>query len=358
MPRQDGIFIITKDDNCPLYNVGDRLTVNKEVLTLPTAKATCLTLAKTLLHVVSEADDYETVHYGEYKKINFDCGGCSGLIHFEFEREKGYETIQMELLKASERKEKIQEVANYAQLLRSIDTFTPLKEDDLIDLAALLEFKDFPWSFPIIQKGDPGVYLYIIVQGRVDVVDEAGVTLATMGRGDVFGEMSLLSGDPVTLTIIAAEPCHVALLNQKNFRHILTRYPILQVFFYRLLIKRITGINEQRAEELTSGMVGQLADISVIELCQMFNANKKTGTLKLENESIRATLIFKRGEIVHAQLGEEMGKEAFFSMLPLASGRFKFTQGLSAKEKRLESLGSFMGLIMEGLKRLDDTPRQ
>ncbi len=355
MPLQNGIFVITEDDRCPLYNVGDRLTVNQEILTLPTAKPTCLTLTKSLLRVISEAEDYEELHYGEHKKISFQCGGCVGLIHFEFEREKGYETIQMELLKASERKEKIKNVAEYARLLRSIDTFSPLKNDDLLDLAALLEFKDFPWSFPIIQKGDPGVYLHIIVQGRVDVVDEQGITLATMTRGDVFGEMSLLSGDPVTLTIIAVEPCHIAMLSQKNFQHILTKYPPLQVFFYRLLIKRITEINKQRAEELSSGMVGQIADISIIELCQMFNTNQKTGVLKLEDEKNRAILIFNRGDLVHAQLGDKKGKEAFFSIFTLNEGRFKFTQGLNTKEKQHQPLGGFMALMLEGLKRLDDT---
>ncbi len=355
MPLQNGIFVITEDDRCPIYNVGDRLTVNQEVLTLPTAKPTCLTLANSLLRVISETDDYGELHYGEYKKISFQCGGCIGLVHFEFEREKGYETVQMELLKASERKEKIKKVAEYARLLRSIDTFSPLKNDDLLDLAALLEFKDFPWSFPIIQKGDPGSYLHIIVQGRVDVVDERGITLATMSRGDVFGEMSLLSGDPVTLTIIAVEPCHIAMLSQKNFKYILTKHPSLQVFFYRLLIKRITEINKQRAEELSSGMVGQIADISVVELCQMFNTNQKTGALKLEDDKNRATLIFNHGELISAQIGEQTGKKAFFATFTLNEGRFKFIQGLSTKEKRHQPLGDFMALIMEGLKRLDDT---
>ena len=47
----------------------------------------------------------------------------------------------------------------------------------------------------------------------------------------------------------------------------------------------------QRAEELASGMVGQIADIPVVELCQMINSNQKTGVLKLEMENSRATLM-------------------------------------------------------------------
>ena len=240
-------------------------------------------------------------------------------------------------------------------LLRGIDIFEPLQDDDLLDLATMLEFKDYPWGFPIVQKGDPGVNLYIIVSGKVEAIDSEGITLAEMSSGDVFGEMSLLSGDPVTITIIASEPCQIAVLNHKNFRHILTKFPALQVFFYRLLVNRITVINEQRAEELASGMVGQIADIPIVELCQMINANQKTGVLKIEMESTRATLVFNEGELIQAEMNNESGKEAFFSILGFSTGRFKFVQGLSAAQKKKDVIGGFMALIMEGMKRLDDT---
>lgn len=354
MRFRNGIFIITEDNHCPLYNVGEEMKISEGILNLPVAKPTCLTLANELLYIASDDESYEKLQYGERKKTKFDCGGCTGLIRFEFKKEKGFETLQMKLLAASERKEKIKNVAQYAGLLRTVETFEPLLDDDLLDLATMMEFKDYPWGFPIVQKGDPGVNLFIIVSGRVEVIDSEGITLAEMGRGDVFGEMSLLSGDPVTLTIIASEPCQVAVLNHKNFRHILTKFPALQVFFYKLLVNRITVINEQRAEELASGMVGQIADIPVVELCQMINSNQKTGVLKLEMDNTRATLMFNEGELIHAELNNQEGDEAFFSILGFNSGRFKFVQGLAAADKNKDVIGGFMALIMEGMKRLDD----
>lgn len=354
MRFRNGIFIITEDNHCPLYNVGEELTISEGILTLPVAKPTCLTLANELLHVVSEDESYERLQYGERKKTKFDCGGCTGLIRFEFKKEKGFETVQMKLLAASERKEKIKSVAQYAGLLRTIELFEPLQDDDLLDLATMLDFRDYPWGFPIVQKGDPGVNLYIIIQGKVEVIDADGITLAEMHRGDVFGEMSLLSGDPVTLTVIASEPSQIAVLNHKNFRHILTKFPALQVFFYKLLVNRITVINEQRAEELASGMVGQIADIPIVELCQMINSNQKTGVLKIEIDNTRATLMFNEGELIHAEMNNETGEEAFFSVLALTNGRFKFVQGLSSAMRQRDVIGGFMALIMEGMKRLDD----
>ncbi|WP_136806164.1 DUF4388 domain-containing protein [Desulfosediminicola flagellatus] len=355
MRFRNGIFIITEDNHCPLYNVGEELKIHEGILTLPVAKPTCMTLADVLVRVASEDESYEWVQDGERKKTKFDCGGCTGLIRFEFKKEKGFETLQMKLLAASERKEKIKNVARFAGLLRTIEIFEPLKDDDLLDLATLLKLNDYPWGFPIVQKGDPGVNLYIVMEGKVEVLDDQGITLAELRHGDVFGEMSLLSGDPVTTTIIASEPSRMAVMNQKDFRHILTRFPALQVFFYKLLVNRITAINLQRAEELASGMVGQIADIPIVELCQMINSNQKTGSLKIEHDEIRALLMFDEGELIHAEFQNEKGKEAFFKCLGVKRGRFKFTQGLSVAQRQKNVIGGFMGLIMEGMKRIDDS---
>ena len=357
MRFRNGIFIITEENYCPLYNVGEELTIQEGVLTLPVAKPTCMTLASELVRIASEDESYVRYQDGERLKTKFDCGGCTGLIRFEFKKEKGFETLQMKLLAASERKEKIKGVARFAGLLRTIEIFEPLHDDDLLDLATLLKLNEYPWGFPIVQKGDPGTNLFIVVNGKVEVLDDKGIALAELGRGEVFGEMSLLSGDPVTVTIIAAEPTQLAGMNQKGFRHVLTRFPALQVFFYKLLVNRITAINLQRAEELASGMVGQIADIPIVELCQMINSNQKTGVLKIDDEGGRSELIFVEGELVHAEMGGVTGKDAFFKVLGMSSGRFKFTQGVSSKYRNYEVIGGFMGLVMEGMKRLDDRDR-
>lgn len=354
MQFRNGIFIVTEEDHCPLYNVSEEFEIHEGILKLPVAKPTCMNLAGSLIQVASDTASYEQYKDGGKKASKFDCGGCTGLIRFEFKKEKGFETLQMKLLAASDRKEKIKNVARFAGLLRTIEIFEPLGDDDLLDLATLMELKDFPWQFPIVQKGDPGLNLHVLVRGRVEVIDDEGITLAEMGRGEVFGEMSLLSGIPVTTTIMAAEPCQIAVMNHKNFRHILTRFPALQVFFYKLLVKRITSINLQRAEELASGMVGQVGDIPVIELCQMINSNQRTGRLKIEHEELRANMVFHEGELIEAKVNKLDGKEAFFTILAFDRGRFKFTPGISVLEKRKEVVGGFMALIMEGMKHLDD----
>ncbi|MFH0784774.1 MAG: DUF4388 domain-containing protein [Pseudomonadota bacterium] len=351
---RNGIFIITEEDHCPLYNVREELRVSEGILTLPVGKPTCLVLARELIDLTSADNSYESYSQGSDTKAKFECGGCVGVIRFEYKKEKEFATLQMKLLAAAERREKILTTAGFAGLLRAIDIFAPLSNDDLLDLSTLLELVEYPWQFPITQKGDPGNRLYILVSGKAEVIDDHGVTLVELGCGEVFGEMSLLSGERVTTTIMAAEACKVAVMNHKNFRHILNRFPALQVFFYKLVVSRITRMNMQRAEELASGMVGQLSDISLVELCQMINVNQKTGRLNIEYEENRAVIMFNEGELVHAEFKGLVGKEAFYHILTFNDGRFKFTQGLTAAEKQRDVVGGFMGMLMEGMKRLDD----
>lgn len=356
MHFRNGIFIITEEDHCPLYNVREELRVSEGVLTLPAGKPTCLALARELIALASADQSFEnySLGSGSSAKAKFECGGCVGLIRFEYKKEKEFATLQMKLLSAAERREKIKDTVGFADLLRAIDIFSPLSDEDLLDLSTLLELVEYPWQFPITQKGDPGNRLYILLSGKAEVIDDHGVTLVELDRGEVFGEMSLLSGERVSTTIMTVETSQVAVMNHKNFRHILLRFPTLQVFFYKLLVSRITKMNLQRAEELASGMVGQLSDISLVELCQMINVNQKTGRLNIEFEDERAVIMFNEGELVHAELNGLVGKEAFYQSLALNNGRFKFTQGLTEKEKLRDVIGGFMGMLMEGMKRLDD----
>ncbi len=354
MQFRNGIFIITEEDHCPLYNVREELKINDGILSFPAGKPSCLTLIKELIAITSADNNYEKYSLGMNQKVKFECGGCTGLIRFEYKKDKEFATVQMKLLAAAERREKIKGTGKFVRLLRTVEIFSSLSSDDLLDLAALLDLNDVPWQFPIAQKGDLGDRLYILLSGKAEVIDDNGVALAELNKGEVFGEMSLLSGERVSTTIMTTEPCKVAVMNQKNFRHILNRFPALQVFFYKLLVSRITKMNMQRAEELSSGMVGQLSDISPVELSQMINSNQKTGKLNVDFGDKRAIIKFNEGEVIHAEIDGLWGQDAFYRILSIDNGRFKFIQGLTEKEKSLDVIGGFMGMIMEGMKRLDD----
>jgi len=86
----------------------------------------------------------------------------------------------------------------------------------------------------------------------------------------------------------------------------------------------------------------------------MINSNHKTGFFELESEYLGGKILFNEGEVVKVDLGYKNGIIGFYEFIALGDGRFKFVQGLSASERRLKPIGGFMGMLMEGMKRLDD----
>lgn len=354
---KNSIFIVTDEYNCPFYNAKEEFEISENALKIPTGKPVCLILAQDVVALTSEQAILDREAEGIGEQTEFKCGGCGGVIKFEYKKAKNFTTLQMKLLVAAERKEKLREVIKYVDDLRKVELFNSLSDDDLLDLGTLLEFEHYDWGYFVSQKGQVGSKLYIIVSGQVEVLDDEGVILAEMSVGDVFGELSMISGEMMTTTIQAAEPCVIATLNKKNFRHVLIRYPSLQIFLYQLFVERITVLNEKRAEELSSGMVGQLSDISPVEISQMINSNLKTGVLEVESEMLNGKILFNEGDVVRVDFGYKKGISGFYDFIALNDGRFKFVQGLSASERRFKPIGGFMGMLLEAMKRVDDLRR-
>ncbi len=346
--------MITEEKGCPLYNVGEELKVEANWVSVSTMKPTCLVLAQNIVSLTTEDVAYEQFGSGKKSKNSFECSGCTGLIRFEFKKARDYATLQMRLLAYADKKRQIASSSKVLDELKEIEVFKPLDIDDLTDLAALLQIKEYPYGFPICQIGEPGTHLFVMLNGRVEVLDADGVVLSEMSRGDVFGEMSLITGDEVSTTVMAVEPCEIATLNQKNFNYIIEKFPVLQAFLYKLVVRRIESLNEQWAEDLSSGMNGQVADIPVVDLCQMINSGHKTGRLKVEDEGRAGIIVFNGGEIVFAESSGLIGVEAFYLVMGMTRGRFRFIQGITRREKKLKPLGGFMALVMEGMKHQDE----
>ena len=72
------------------------------------------------------------------------------------------------------------------------------------------EILKFAAGDPVIRRGEPGSAFFVVLSGSVEVrlVGEGGkaLPLRQLGAGTFFGEMSILTGDPVSADVIAIEP--------------------------------------------------------------------------------------------------------------------------------------------------------
>jgi CRP-like cAMP-binding protein len=345
MTNPDVVFKIIEDKNCPLYEAEDEFELSGISLLLPLDKPTCITLVGDIKEVLTLCESLESREDGDFGK--FDCTGCTGSVLMEYRR--GEKIATTGTVHKSD-----YEITATANLLSNFSMFQALDERSIKRIVSSLKLKKFPKGVPIIRKGDPGVKLFIIVSGKVEVLGEDGVSITFLEKGEVFGEMSLLSGDPVGATIKVVEDTKVLYINGRDFRRILNKFPSLQMYFARLLARRLAQTNIVRSEELSSGMVGKLSEMRPTELFQTLHQNQKTGILSLQLPKGSAMLAFRDGGLIRAKYDKLEGINAFFELLKQEDGRFKFLPGLPPEDMNIPELGDFMWLLMEGLNKIDE----
>jgi len=353
--KQDGflsanspVFKIIGENNCPLYAAGDEFYLSDKSFFAPRNKAPCLILIRDIVNILKTLKTADTDDSADAESM-FECSGCSGMIRFGYKKENRL---------ISDDKKSEDYISIVARSLSRFSIFQAVEEHLVKEFTACLKFDEFGVNDIIIRKGDPGRSLYIVVSGKIEVVGDDEMSLAFLGKGEVFGEMSLLSGNPVGATIKAVKPTTLLYLVAKDFKKMMNRSPSLQMYFTRLLAGRMAEINTARSEEFASGMAGKLSEMPPSELFQTFNMNQKTGVLTLKLPDTTAYLSFREGALVNVKYDGKEGEEAFFELLKLKRGRFKFIPGLSAEEMKSPEVGDFMHLLMEGLRRIDEDDRR
>lgn len=351
---RDAIFVIVSEESCPHYSVGEEIKVESYGLSVSDYKPCCLHLARQVASAVAEEEAFSGVAIGPTQKTRYNCGGCEGKIQFEYKKDKGFVTLQMQLLEEAERKRRKEHLKQYFGVLRQIKLFEPLENDALADLTTLLEFKSVPFGKVVVRKGSPGTNLFIILQGQLEVRGDDGAKLAVLGDGELFGEMSLLSAEPFLYTVVSFKASQMAILSVKNFKEILKKYPVLQMFLFKLLVDRAQAMT-LKSGNIASGMTGELSEIAPVDLFQLINAARKTGTIDITLEKGRGMVFFREGEIVYAGYRKLRKKEAVIALLGMTNGHFTYTKGIPEVLGKAPPIGGFMGMMMEGVQNIDET---
>lgn len=127
-------------------------------------------------------------------------------------------------------------------LLTTAPMFKLLDREQGIDLVRRFVAHEIAPLTDIIQEGEPGRGLFVVLQGAVDVWKRDGaekVLLATLGPGEVFGEMSLLQATPATATVTAAQRSTVLFLAREYVERLMANLPVLRAY--------LEGLNDERA---------------------------------------------------------------------------------------------------------------
>jgi YesN/AraC family two-component response regulator len=128
---------------------------------------------------------------------------------------------------------------------------------------------------------------------------------------------------------------------------------ILKPFNLSWFTEKVLDIFEEE-----EGVSGTIESFALTSLLQMINLERKTLTVKVENQTSVGFLYFAKGEIVHAEYQEETGEEAAFQLIKLKRGRFSL---LSPEEKKRDKKTidtPFMVLMMNVMKTADENQKK
>ena len=147
------------------------------------------------------------------------------------------------------------QVAERLALLAQIPLFAPLTEADRRQLAAGMGDQTYGRGETLVKQGDSGTTFFIIADGTVRISLRDGtrtVVLNTLGRGDFFGEMSLLTGEDRAASVLAESDTRVFTLSPERMGELLTRHAELAEALADILAARETVRREEQARHLPS----------------------------------------------------------------------------------------------------------
>ncbi len=133
-------------------------------------------------------------------------------------------------------------VAGNTEFLKKVSWFEDLDQKSLDAIANSAVEQSYQPGQEIVRQGDVGVGAFIIRSGAVEIIqDKDGheTRLATLGAGEVFGEMALLDEFPRSATVRAIEPTTVLGLQRWHFKGILESHPQLALALLPILTRRI-----------------------------------------------------------------------------------------------------------------------
>ncbi len=132
---------------------------------------------------------------------------------------------------------------------------------------------------------------------------------------------------------------------------------IMKPFRIDALINTISGIYQkrQRTIELSKEnkeIEGNLAQISLVDLIQIFSMNKKDGTITIYSEKGNGFIYLQEGNIINATFEKVEGVKAFYRLLAIRNGKFEFIPHRALTPTRITSTTE--SLLMEGMRHIDE----
>ena len=196
-----------------------------------------------------------------------------------------------------------------AELLEKVPFLAALEPRDREALAGAVASRPYRRGETIFHKEEPGQSLFVIESGAVRIYlptpQDNDLTLAVLGAGDFFGDMSLLDGLPRSASAAAASDASLLVLERRDFMALLSSRPSAALAILTVVARRLRETDEMASDLAFLDVGGRLAK-KLLELAASHGAPSGRGlllNLPLTQEEL-ANMIGVTRESVNRQLAE------------------------------------------------------
>ncbi len=167
-----------------------------------------------------------------------------------------------------------------ADLLQRVPFLAALAPADREELAANVARRRFRRGDVIFQKEDPSQALFIVEKGSVRIyvpsAQGADLTLAVLGPGDFFGDLSLLDGKPRSAGAAALADASVLALERSDFLKLVRSRPEAAMAVLAVVVQRLRDTDEMASDLAFLDVGGRLAK-KLLELAAVNGVQREDG---------------------------------------------------------------------------------
>jgi CRP-like cAMP-binding protein len=132
-------------------------------------------------------------------------------------------------------------------MLEKCSLWSGLDGQDLKAIIKVSKQQNFQNGETIVKKGDEGAGFYLVLEGAVEVRSN-GKTLARLGPGHFFGEMSVVDTQPRSADVIAVEPSQALVLSGWAFKSLVSERPRIAVKMLQEFVRRLRNTDRALSE--------------------------------------------------------------------------------------------------------------
>jgi CRP/FNR family cyclic AMP-dependent transcriptional regulator len=150
-------------------------------------------------------------------------------------------------------------------LLQRVPLFSELSRDDLEQISRAGVARNYPRGVRVFHEGDRSDACYIVRSGDLRVTrehpDGRAIALATLGPGDIFGELAMLDGEARSASVEALSECELLALPAGDVRRMLQSSSEITVKLVVALTRRLREANERIARQSFQTVPSRVAGV-------------------------------------------------------------------------------------------------